>query len=235
MKSSNRMTALAQLVTISGTFADIGTDHGYLPIYLIQQKRVKHAIAMDINAGPLERARQHVIQEGLQDKIQLRLSDGLSQLQEGEADVILIAGMGGGVILHILKQDLIKAQQAGELILQPQSEIALVRSFLCQEHFQILQEEMIAEDGKYYPMMKVRYDASKPVEKLSQVAMEYGPLLLLKKNPVLKEFLEKEQHTKEGILAGLAKKSMDEVHIRNRYEELTQELERVKLAQQIIS
>ena len=103
VKISNRLTTAAALVTQGYTLADVGTDHGYIPIYLLQQKKIPSAIAMDINEGPLERAKEHIALYGLQAYIQTRLSDGVVALKPGEVEAVLIAGMGGGLIMHILK------------------------------------------------------------------------------------------------------------------------------------
>ena len=103
VKLSNRLSAVASFVTDGNVLADVGTDHGYIPIYLLQEKRIKKAIAMDINAGPLQRAKEHIALYGLKDYIETRLSDGVEALMPGEADTILIAGMGGGLVMHILE------------------------------------------------------------------------------------------------------------------------------------
>ena len=133
VKISNRLMTAAALVTQGYTLADVGTDHGYIPIYLLQQKKIPAAIAMDINEGPLERAKEHIALYGLQAYIQTRLSDGVAALKPGEVEAVLIAGMGGGLVMHILKDGEKVCQSAKELILQPQSEIERVREFLREE------------------------------------------------------------------------------------------------------
>lgn len=194
VKISNRLKMAASLVTEGSILADIGTDHAYVPIYLLQQKKILSAIAMDIHAGPLERAKEHISFFGLENVIQTRLSDGAAALKPHEADSILIAGMGGGLVIHILKdgQEVCKAAQ--ELILQPQSELEAVRIFLQNEGYGILAEEMVFEDGKFYPMMKVRFHGiSKKADEPQKLANLYGGLLLQKRHPVLKNYLEKER------------------------------------------
>ena len=100
VKISNRLMTAAALVTQGYTLADVGTDHGYIPIYLLQQKKIPAAIAMDINEGPLERAKEHIALYGLQAYIQTRLSDGVAALKPGEVEAVLIAGMGGGLVMQ---------------------------------------------------------------------------------------------------------------------------------------
>ena len=114
---------MASMVTTGGILADIGTDHAYVPIALVQRQKIKGAIAMDINEGPLARAQEHIRAARLEEYIQTRLSDGAEALLPNEADSILIAGMGGELILHILTEGESVCSTAKELILQPQSEI----------------------------------------------------------------------------------------------------------------
>ena len=208
VKISNRLTTAAALVTQGYTLADVGTDHGYIPIYLLQQEKIPSAIAMDINEGPLERAKEHIALYGLQAYIQTRLSDGVAALKPGEVEAVLIAGMGGGLVMHILKDGEKVCQSAKELILQPQSEIEHVREFLREEGYTILAEDMVYEDGKFYPMMKVQYQGENVEElKLSDL---YGGLLLQNRHPVLKTFLEKERLIYTGIKENLAKQPASE-------------------------
>ena len=208
VKISNRLTTAAALVTQGYTLADVGTDHGYIPIYLLQQEKIPSAIAMDINEGPLERAKEHIALYGLQAYIQTRLSDGVAALKPGEVEAVLIAGMGGGLVMHILKDGAKACQSAKELILQPQSEIERVREFLREEGYTILAEDMVYEDGKFYPMMKVQYQGENVEElKLSDL---YGGLLLQNRHPVLKTFLEKERLIYTGIKENLAKQPASE-------------------------
>lgn len=207
IRLSNRLSALASLVSEGHRLADIGTDHGYIPIYLCQKEVIPSAIAMDIGKGPLQQATAHIKQQGLSDRIETRLSDGLTALQPGEADTILIAGMGGGLVMKILSQGTHALTGSEELILQPQSEIAQVRAYLRIHGFRILEEEMILEDGKYYPMMKVLQEEEPDLrEETLQVQVEdaFGPVLLQKKHPVLQEWLQRELKTVDTVCHQLA-------------------------------
>ena len=229
VKISNRLTTAAALVTQGYTLADVGTDHGYIPIYLMQQEKIPSAIAMDINEGPLERAKEHIALYGLQAYIQTRLSDGVAALKPGEVEAVLIAGMGGGLVMHILKDGEKVCQSAKELILQSQSEIEHVREFLREEGYTILAEDMVYEDGKFYPMMKVQYQGENVEElKLSDL---YGGLLLQNRHPVLKTFLEKERLIYTGIKENLAKQPASE-KIRTRLAEVEDILHYNELALQ---
>ena len=207
MELSKRLQAVADLVTEGASVADIGTDHGYIPIYLIEHHIAEKVIALDINRGPLERARMHIVGHGLKEKIETRLSDGLEKVLPGEVDTMIAAGMGGGLVIKILMEGRTVADALDTMILQPQSEIAQVRAYLRTHGFRILEEEMILEDGKYYPMMKVVQEtASDQREETVQVQVEdaFGPVLLQKKHPVLKEWLQRELKTVDTVCRQLA-------------------------------
>ena len=160
VKISERLRTAAGLIGEGERLADVGTDHGYVPIYLVERKHIPSAIAMDIRTGPLERAREHIRMYGMEDYIQTRLSDGVAALKPDEVDTILVAGMGGGLVMHILESGRAICEQAHGLVLQPQSELPKVRRFLMENGYVTEREEMVMEDGKYYPMMRVHFDAS---------------------------------------------------------------------------
>lgn len=125
------------------------------PVYLIQQKKIPSAIAMDVRKGPLSRAKEHIRQYGLEEYIQTRLSDGLENLKAGEGDTLVIAGMGGPLMERILTDGQSVRDSFSEMILQPQSDIPHFRRFIQSQGFQIVEEKMVEEEGKFYPMMRV--------------------------------------------------------------------------------
>ena len=210
IKLSKRMKAVASMVTPDYVLADIGTDHGYVPISLVQRKKIPKAIAMDINKGPLQRAREHIAEFQLEEFIETRLSDGVKKLKVGEVDSILIAGMGGELVIHILSDGMEVCRSVKELILQPQSELDKVRRFLRENKYKIVDEDMVIEDGKYYPMMKVvpveedGFWRVIPKEAIHACDM-YGPLLLKNGNPSLRKFLVRQHKQLEKILKELEK------------------------------
>ena len=229
IKLSKRMKAVAAMVTSDGVLADVGTDHGYIPIALIQRQRIKSAIAMDINKGPLARAQDNIASARLGDYIQTRLSDGVAALGEGEADSILIAGMGGELVIHILSEGEKVCKAASELILQPQSDIRKVREYLRLHHYKIVDEDMICEDGKYYPMMRVINveldNAWMKMDEQTRVACDiYGPLLLRNGNPVLRRFLVRQHRQLTQILQTLQAQTLSE-KIETRIAEVSEELQ----------
>lgn len=223
MELSKRLQAVADLVTAHYKLADIGTDHAYIPIYLTQQKKITEAVALDVNEGPLQRAEEHIRENGLEAEIETRLSNGFQALQPGEVQSAVIAGMGGGLVIRILTEGAEVVRKLEECILQPQSEIEKVRAFLLEKGYEFLEEDMVCEDGKYYPMMKVGPPvADTAVKCWDTVQLKYGKLLLEKQHPVLREYLEREIRIYQSILEGLKAKDSD--RIRQRKEELEQEL-----------
>ena len=104
MKLSKRLELVASFVPEGSRIADIGTDHGYIPIFLTEKGICQSALAMDVREGPLSRAREHIREKNLEDRIQVRLGDGLKELRPGEADTVVIAGMGGQLVIHILEE-----------------------------------------------------------------------------------------------------------------------------------
>lgn len=196
MELSKRLQAVAELVMPGMRLADVGTDHAYIPIYLVQQKRIPSAVAMDVKQGPLERARANIEGYQLGSYIDVRLSDGLQALQPQEADTVVIAGMGGPLVQRIMTQGEKVLEQVQECILQPQSEIAQVRTFLGEQGYCITAENMIEEDGKYYPMMRVCHGK---MHFAGDAEIKYGPCLLRDRNPVLLAYLKREQRVQEKI------------------------------------
>ena len=133
-----RLRAIAGMVTKGNRLADVGCDHGYLSIWLVSEKTVPSAIAMDVRPGPLSRARENITRYGLEDYIETRLSDGLAKLEPGEGDTLVIAGMGGPLMERILKDGAKVREGFQELILQPQSDLPHFRHFLSEIGWEIV-------------------------------------------------------------------------------------------------
>ena len=236
MELSKRLTAVASLVTAGYRVADIGTDHGYVPIYLTEQGMIPGAVAMDVNPGPLERAAENIRAHGLETQIQTRLSDGFAALKPGEADTAVIAGMGGALTVRILSEGAEVVRSLKECVLQPQSEIEKVRSFLLEKGFLFIREDMVEEDGKYYPMMKVqppscdrRKDGTETEDAgktWSTEELRYGRLLLEQGHPVLRQYLLRELRIKEQILRGIEGQETERAALRRK--ELEEELDSIK-------
>lgn len=206
MQLSKRMHLLASKVTEGNRLADVGTDHGYVPIALMLEKKISSAIAMDVNGGPLRRAKEHIRTYGLDTYIETRLSDGLHELKAGEADTVLIAGMGGALTVRILSEGAHCLDTVKELILQPQSEIHLVRKWLCGNGFRIAEEDIVLDDGKYYPMMKAVHGQAEVPDGLSLL---YGDVRIQRSPDVLASFIKREAEKNEKILEALKEKGQE--------------------------
>lgn len=229
MKLSKRMKAVAAMVTNGNVLADVGTDHGYVPIMLVHRGFIPSAIAMDINEGPLQRARENIIANQLQEKIDTRLSDGVSALSDGEVESIVIAGMGGELTIRILTEGESVCRSVKELILQPQSDIQKVRKFLREHGYRIVDENMVYEEQKYYSVMKViPVEEDSTWDRMNETVMiacdRYGPLLLKNGNPVLRKFLVMEHKKLLEIEYNLEKQIHSE-QIVTRLEEIREQLE----------
>ena len=157
MQLSDRLQAVASMVTENSRLADVGTDHGYIPIYLCEMGKIPSAIAMDVKKGPLLRAKMNIERYHMQEKIRIRLSDGVLKLNPDEADSVVIAGMGGTLVMKILEEGKKVLVDVKELVLQPQSDIDKVRKYLYENDYVITAEKMVCEEEKYYPMMHVQH------------------------------------------------------------------------------
>lgn len=220
MELSLRMKQVADMVEPCHTVADIGCDHGYVSIYLIEQKVAQQVIAMDVRTGPLSRAKENVRQKQLQDRIQCRLSDGLEGLTIGEADTIVIAGMGGSLMISILEQGKKKRLGTETLVLQPQSDIPEVRRYLHRTGYCIVQEQMLWEEGKYYTILKAKVQET---DQWDAVEYKYGKWLLEQMSPILYQYLIKEQCQLTELTMKLQQQQTDKA--RKRFEELKVQLE----------
>lgn len=229
MELSKRLQAVTELLNKHHTVADIGCDHGFISIDLIRKKKAEYCIAMDVNEGPIERAKENIEIYGMSTYVQTRLSDGakkLSYLSSGrlEADAAVIAGMGGKLTIKIMEDSLNKFMAMEEFILQPQSELAKVREYLQRRNFIILAEDMVEEEGKFYPMMKVSFchDHTFEEKEEQELFFHYGELLLTLKHPVLYRFLKKEEKLYEEIYSKLNEKETDKTV--KRLEEIKKQL-----------
>ena len=228
MQLSLRLSAIAGLVTRGNRLVDVGCDHGYLPVALYLDGKIPKAIAMDVRKGPLSRAQEHISQYGLNAYIETRLSDGLEALKPGEGDTLVIAGMGGPLMERILTDGKEARESFKEMILQPQSDIPHFRRFIREIGWQIVEEELIREDGKFYPMMKAVRNNSGEKSVYTEEEAWFGPLLLKKCHPVLKEYLLREEMIRKKILAGLS--GAESVSAKTRLEEVKEEMELIHTA-----
>ena len=171
MKLSKRMEMLVSMVPVKTVLCDVGCDHGYVAIDLVEKGICPKVYAMDLREGPLAAAKEHIEESGLSDRIETILSDGLTKLPEdAKPDGMLAAGMGGALIIKILEEGAEKLASMSYLLLQPQSEIPDVRAYLDENGYDICMEDMVCEDGKFYFAMlaKKNGEGSGSYEKLEK-------------------------------------------------------------------
>jgi tRNA (adenine22-N1)-methyltransferase len=163
MKLSDRLLACAELVRPRNIAADIGTDHGYLPIYLLTHNICPKVLAADLREKPLSAAKRNACEAGMLDRMEFYLSDGLCNVPLNEARTIICAGMGGNCIMEILKNAQAVWHPEFQFILQPQSVAGDLRAFLSENGFRILRERL-AQDGRFiYTVMEVVYGGGEPL------------------------------------------------------------------------
>lgn len=221
IRISDRLRIVAHMCDKGAVVADIGTDHGYLPIYLVQEGIAPSAIAMDLRKGPLEKAKKHICDNCLEDRIQTRLSDGLEKLSKNEADIITICGMGGRLIADIVTKGKDVITQNTILVVSPQSEVGEFRHFLVSQGFEIEDEQMLKEDGKYYFIIKCRKSEESVCSEFSETQYQYGWKLLDSKDKTLYEYLIKEKETNEGMSNSI-KKDESNPTVKLRLQQLSQ-------------
>ena len=201
MKLSKRLQTIADFVKKDAVVADIGTDHAHIPIYLIENNIIDKAYACDINKGPLEKAKENIANFGVSKNIVLRLSNGLDKMSNKEVDTIIIAGMGGELIIDILNRGKIFFDKKNTFILSPHTKVDEVRDYLIRNGFKIIKEDMCIDEGKFYTVMEGRYTENKLM--YSEAELLYGKFLIENKHPVLLEFLKKEEEKYISILSNI--------------------------------
>ena len=215
-----RLETIIERMPASGCLADVGCDHAYVAIEAVRRGRAGRALACDVRKGPLQQAAEHILCAGLAGKIETRLSDGLEKVAPGEADTVVVAGMGGPLMERILQGRL---GDFAHFVLSPQSEIPHFRRFLLAEGMQIDGETMLIDEGKYYVILNVSQRADAAASDSMYVTEEdflYGGRLLRRLDPVLKSFLEKEKTRYEGIL-----RQTDSLEVRTAYQHCMNALE----------
>lgn len=191
LKISYRLMKAAELVHKGACVADIGTDHGYLPIFLVQNRISEHVYACDVRKKPLERAASHISSYGLEDNISICLADGLKGIEKGEVNTVTICGMGGRLMQDIIEAGKDRLTDGTQLVLSPQSEVRGFRVYLLGNNIDILSETMVKEEGKYYFIMDCVFN-TECMKEYSEEELRYGKFLIKNRSEVLKEYLEKE-------------------------------------------
>lgn len=193
MKISKRLQAISNFIEDNSNIIDVGCDHALLDIYLFRNKKNVNLIASDVKAGPLEQARRNIEKYGC--NIKVKQGFGISTSEE-ETDTIVIAGMGGDTIIDILEKDKDKLKNVNQMILSPQSEWKKVRSVVTSLEFYIADEKILEENHKYYVIIKF----VKGKRNYSKKELEFGPILLEKKEDTFIQFYQSLLKDKKQVL-----------------------------------
>jgi tRNA (adenine22-N1)-methyltransferase len=229
LKLSERLLAIAALVPLGARVVDIGTDHALLPCFLVESEKAVSVIGVDVHRGPYERAWQTVREYALEEFIEIRLGDGLTVLQPGEVDTVVIAGMGGTAISNIFTESPQVVGSLRKAILQPMNNPAAVRCWLWEHGWEITAEDLIFEDKQYYQLISaenVQLRATAEGSYFPELAAEYGPLLIQHSHPLLPGLLERDLKAMQAMLKQLAKSSKEDVQLRSR--EAQQQMQKMK-------
>lgn len=201
MNISKRLERIAEFVPKGSIVADIGSDHGFVPIHLITEGKIHRAVAGEVNEGPFQRARANIAHVGLQKQIDVRKGNGLEVLAKGEVSVIVIAGMGGGTIVTILASGMEKLEGVKRLILQPQGDADHVRTWLTGNGWAIIDEDLILEDQVLYEIIVAEHGE----QQLSEQETEFGPVLLQTAHPLLQRKIDQEMERTERVIRNVTK------------------------------
>lgn len=188
-KLSIRLETVANYVPKNSRLADIGSDHAYLPCYLAKKGQISFGIAGEVAQGPFQSAEKNVMAEGLSTMIQVRMGDGLAVIQPGDADCITIAGMGGTLIASILENGKEKLETVKRLVLQPNLNAVAIRTWLVENHWELIAEEILEEDNKIYEILAA--EKGDPLTPYRVAPLEtgllVGPFLLKRKEAAFKK------------------------------------------------
>jgi len=200
MGLAKRLAAIAAYVPEGSVAADIGTDHAYLPVFLVEEGICARVIATDIKQGPFASAQRRIEEAKLTGKIDLRLGNGLDVLQPGETEVLVLSGMGGNTIREILAAAPHVTRTVSRLVLQPMADPGDLRTWLAANGWRISDESLVEDGGKIYIVIMAEPGQE---ETRDPFLLELGPRLLEKKDPLLGRYAERIAGLYEQVLAGL--------------------------------
>ena len=197
-----RLLAIANAVPPSRAIADIGTDHGLVPVWLVTNGIAQKAIITDISPGSLAKAESLIKQEGLADKIEPRLGDGLLPVKPGEVDTIVIAGMGGMLIKSILESAPYVTARAETFVLQPMTAQSMLRKWLNENGYAIVDEILVREGSRFYEIITAAHGSQYISD---EIYYDISYMLIKKKDPLLKDFIRQKIERTTDIILHLEK------------------------------
>lgn len=220
---SPRLLTLANNVPNGAKVADIGTDHAYLPIYLMEQEIAAQAVGSELNPGPYQAALKAVAMAGLKELIDVRNGNGLETIEPGEVDTVVIAGMGAGTIIEILTNRPKVVAQLRRLVLQPMIGSAQLRKWLGEAGWQIIKEDLVEDDHRIYEVIVAEPGQEQVTD---DIEFELGPRLLEQGHPLMQRHLQRLIDGEEKILQQLSRSNQPEAQ--NKAREITAKLERMR-------
>jgi len=226
MELSKRLNWIIEKLDKVEIIMDVGTDHGYIPIYLVKNDIAKKVLASDINKEPLKKAKINASLDGVLDKIDLRLGGGLFPLNNKEANAVIIAGMGGNLIRDILENDLNKVKNLDYLILQPAQNPEVLRKYLYNNNYEILEEDICLDENKYYEIFKVKYKSGDYIL-LEDIFYEISPTMLSKKLPLFKSYIENKIEKNKKVMEFIKDNTEHAIERKNELKEKNQKLEKL--------
>lgn len=229
MQLSIRLSAIASNVPRGSRVIDVGTDHAYIPIYLVEEGLAVSCLATDINKGPIEKAQKNLVAHGIQN-VELMQTNGVEGIPSDKGDVLMISGMGGYLIVDILKRGKELVQNLKRMILQPQQDVIEVRKYLHSIGFCIVDEDFVKDEDKYYTIIVAEPGEVKCYE--HEYEYLYGKCLIEKKLPIFREWLEMKLEKQEGIYKAL--KSQESPSANTRREELEKEIDTLREVQKCL-
>ncbi|MBT2214486.1 tRNA (adenine(22)-N(1))-methyltransferase TrmK [Virgibacillus dakarensis] len=209
---SDRLKQVAFFLPEGAVFADIGSDHAYLPVFVCLQDNKAKAIAGEVNDGPYNSAKATVHAYQLTDRIDVRLGNGLEVIDSGEVKQLVIAGMGGALIHSILEDGKEKLEHMERIIAQPNVNAKGVRKWLVINNYRIVDEELIEENGHFYEIIVADNGGkdSSSLPKWTERELLFGPVLLTKQSHAFLKKWQYEHHKLTRII-----KQMKHATIRN--------------------
>ncbi len=209
---NKRLKAITELIEPCEVLMDVGSDHGFLPLYLLLNKKIKHAIIGEINHGPLEQAKKN-FRDYANLSVSYLLSDGLKQNNQ-KLDAVVIAGMGYETIEHIILQDIEQFKSISQILIQSNTKNDQLRQFLNDNHFSIIDESIVKDRKYFYPVIKVKYDQNKQL--LNKYEILFGPILIQKNTDIFKDYLLFQKGIEEKILVAQKKESSEKILMINK-------------------
>jgi len=222
MKLTPRLMKIAEMVPLSDSMADIGTDHAYLPIFLLEQEKIRRAVACDIHKGPLLRAASNIADRGMNGLITLRLGSGFETLRSGEVNGAVIAGMGGLMMIDILKKSPVVSSSFQWLILQPQNHVAELKKYICEHYFQIVKECLVEEANQLYEIMKIVPGKSSMI---TLFEAEIGVTNDYRRDPLFAKHIGKLIKKRDFLINGIASDTDNDINRRKREKAMNEKKE----------